>query len=172
MEGRADELMKELMVSRVEAERSRQRSADLVEESRDRLAEADVALRDAEASRDRIEQEAEAEVARLLGAFADQARPHLNALKNVPKVLLQHVSDLEELLARGLHTERFAMRRREFLAALKKHDEVYVPRYAQICRIEKLQRSDERLTVRVGGISMQIGFDDVSWVTPPDAKRS
>lgn len=170
-EGRADELMRELMVARVEAERSRQRSADLVEESRVKLKAAESALVDAEESRGRIEQEAEAEVARILEAFTKDARPHLNALKNVPKALREHVTRLEGLFTTGLHTESFASRRREFLAALKKHDEVYVPRYSQICRIEKLQRSEERLTVRVGGISMQIGFDDVSWVTPPDAKR-
>ncbi|MAG54886.1 MAG: endonuclease MutS2 [Planctomycetes bacterium] len=169
--GRADELMHELMKARVAAERSRQQSADLVQESREKLSQAADSLHEAEQSRDRIEQEAESEVTRILERFQSDARPHLNALKNVPKGLLEHVGELEALLLRRLHTTSFATRRREFLAGLKKHDEVYVPRYGQICRIEKVQRADERLTVRVGGISMQISFDDVSWVTPPDATR-
>ncbi len=168
---RTEELMGALMTSRVEAERSRQRSADLVEESRDKLREAEHALGEAEASRGRIEDEAESEVARILGEFATSARPHLNALKNVPKALLEDVEALESLLGTRLHTKAFADRRREFLRDLKKHDEVYVPRFGQVCRIEKLQRREERLTVKVGAISMQIAFDDVSWVTPPDAPR-
>lgn len=170
-EARAEELMQDLMVSRVAAERSRQKSADLVEESREKLLAAETALGEAEASRGRIEREAEAEVARILGDFVQAARPHLNALKNVPKALLKPLHELEDLLGTRLHTKAFAARRREFLSTLKKHDEVYVPRFGQICRIEKLQRSDERLSVKVGGISMQIDFDDVSWVTPPDAGR-
>lgn len=170
-EARAEELMQELMVSRVAAEQSRQRSADLVEESREKLKAAEEALGEAEASRGRIEQEAEAEVARILDGFVQAARPHLNTLKNVPKSLQDPVQELERLFGTRLHTKAFAARRREFLANLKKHDEVYVPRFGQICRIEKLQRSDERLTVKVGGLSMQIDFDDVSWVTPPDAGR-
>ncbi|MEE2713745.1 MAG: hypothetical protein VX913_13305 [Planctomycetota bacterium] len=170
-EARAEELMAELMISRVAAEESRQKSADLVEESRGKLRAADAALGDAEASRDRIEQEAEAEVSRILDGFVKAARPHLNALKNVPKALQGALSELEALVGTRLHTKAFADRRREFLRHLKKYDEVYVPRFGQICRIEKLQRSEERLSVKVGGISMQIDFDDVSWVTPPDAGR-
>jgi DNA mismatch repair protein MutS2 len=170
-EVRAEELMHELMVSRVAAEQSRQKSADLVEESREKLRAAEAAFGEAEASRGRIEQEAEAEVARILDDFVQAARPHLNALKNVPKALQEPLRELEDLLGTRLHTTAFAARRREFLSSLKKHDEVYVPRFGQICRIEKLHRRDERLSVKVGGISMQIDFDDVSWVTPPDAGR-
>ena len=144
----------------------------LVEASRDKLRAAEHALGEAEASRGRIEDEAESEVARILADFAASARPHLNALKNVPKALLEDVDSLESLLSTRLHTKAFADRRREFLRDLKKHDEVYVPRFGQVCRIEKLQRREERLTVKVGAISMQIAFDDVSWVTPPDAGRS
>jgi DNA mismatch repair protein MutS2 len=168
---RSAELMEELMVSRMAAERSRQESAALVEESRGKRERAETALREAEAARSRIEGEAESEVARLMTEIVDDARPHLNALKNVPKNLTEHVAALEGLFSRRRHVGSFAERRREFLSGLKKYDEVYVPRFGQICRIEKLQRATERLTVKVGGISMQIAFDDVSWVTPPDAGR-
>jgi dsDNA-specific endonuclease/ATPase MutS2 len=121
-------------------------------------------------ARDRAEREAEHEVAEIIDRFSQEARPHLNALKNVPRSLLSHVEELEALLHRKMQMTPFADRRRSFLKDLKKHDRVFVPRYGQVCRVEKMNRGDERLTVRVGSVSMEIGFDDISWVTPPDAE--
>lgn len=167
--GRSEELVEQLTESRIQAERLKREARDIRVASEEELARAQAAREEAEDSRWRIENEAEAEVTRLLEEFRQAARPHLNALKNVPAGLRADAQALEDLLASGLRTESFATRRREFLAGLKKHDKVFVPRYEQVCRIEKLNRAEERLTVKVGALKMEIAFDDVSWVTPPGA---
>ncbi len=169
---RTDSLMTDLMKSRVRAEAARQRSEDLVQASEERLARAEGALKEAEAARDRVEREAESEILRIFESLREAARPHLNALKNVPKALLPNLLGLEQSLERHARMTPFQERRRSFLKDLKKYDEVYVPKYQQIARIEKMNRAEERLSVKIGAMTLEIGFDDVSWVTPPDAKRT
>ena len=161
--------MDELLASREPADVSRRESDDLVDRSRQRLRQADRALEDAREIRRRAEREAEAEVRRVLAEFVEEGRRHLNALRNVPKGLVTHVQELERLIAERVHATPFASRRREFLKDLKRYDKVFVPRFGQVCRIEKLNRAEERLSIRLGAVTMEIGFDDVSWVTPPDA---
>lgn len=165
----AESLMEELMVSRIEAERHRDASRKLMLDSKARLDDAEAQLAEAEAQRERIESEAESEVSRIIDEFASRARPHLNALKNVPKALVPHVDALEEIAGRRLRTRAFSERRREFLAGLKRYDQVYVPKFSKVGRIERFNRGEERLSVKFGDILVEIGFDDVSWVTPPDA---
>jgi DNA mismatch repair protein MutS2 len=167
---RADELVAKLLDSRLEAERRREASARLLVDSEQKLVDAELALTEARDSKARVESEAESEVDQLLRGFSEAARPHLNALKNVPRALLSNVEALEQLLKHRLRTKAFSERRREFLAGLKRYDQVWVPRFAQLCRIEKFNRADERLSVKVGEILMEIPFDDVSWVTPPGVK--
>jgi DNA mismatch repair protein MutS2 len=163
------DLLQELVSSGVEMEQSRIRAEEMVQETRRKLADADRQLSEAESARERVESEAESEVARILEEFAAAARPHLNALKNVPKALKDDACALEELLEHRLRMTPFAARRRELLRELKKNDHVYVPRFERVCRVEKLNRKDERLTVKVGDVSMEIAFDDVSWLRPPGA---
>ena len=163
-----DELMDQLMVTRMEAEKRRQKSDDLLVESEERLRDAEGALQEAEASRGRIEAEAESEVQRVMTEVFGDARPHLNALKNVPKSLVEHVDALEQILGRRRTTQSLAARRREFIGSLKKHDQVYVPKLSQVCRVTRIHRAEEKLQVKVGNLTMELEFDDISWVTPPE----
>ncbi|HMS16118.1 MAG TPA: hypothetical protein PKA37_04700 [Planctomycetota bacterium] len=165
----AEELMDKLLESRLTSEAQKEASARLLVDSEEKLIEANRALDDAIQAKERVESEAESEVAALLAGFAESARPHLNALKNVPRALLAHVDAIEGLLKARLRTKAFSERRREFLAGLKRYDQVWVPKFSQACRIEKFNRSEERLSVKVGELLMEIGFDDISWVTPPSA---
>jgi DNA mismatch repair protein MutS2 len=168
---RAHDLMNDLLNSRVAAEEARMRSEQMARESEARLRDAEVALKEAESERERVEREAESEVQRVLDRLVAEARPHVNALKNVPKSLVPDIQALEALLYDRTRMMPFAERRRAFLKDLRKHDLVYVPRFGQVCRIERLNRSEERLSVRLGAVSMEIGFDDVSWLTPPEAPK-
>jgi len=161
------DLVEQLVVSRVASEEMRRRSEEVMAESCRKLREAESALAEALAAREKLELEAESEVSRVLEAFLEEARPHLNALRNVPKPLQEHRRRLEELMAERLHTMSFKERRRAFLRKVKRYDKVYIPRFEQVGTVVKLNRAEERLLVRLGGVSMEIAFDDVSWVTPP-----
>ena len=161
------ELVDQLVASRVSAERSRRLSEDLAAESRVHLREAESELTEARAEKDRVRKEAEGEVRRLLEEFSTAARPHLNALANVPKGLLDHVRGLEALVADRLRMTPFAELRESFLRELRKHDKVYVPRLDAVCRVEKVDRSAGRLVVRVGSLPMELALEEISWLTPP-----
>jgi DNA mismatch repair protein MutS2 len=168
---RLDALMERLAQSRVAAEQARQRSETLLEASAERLRRADLELQAAEQRKAHVETEAESELRRLVTGFREAVRPHLNALKNVPKSLQEDVAAVEAALQEHLQVRPFGERRREFLSGLKRHDEVYVPRFGQIARVEKLNRAEERLSVRLGNLLVEIPFDEATWVTPPRAAR-
>jgi hypothetical protein len=104
---------------------------------------------------------------RNFSELAQAARPHLNALKNVPRALTPDVQALEELVGKKRELKSVAERRREFLTNIRREDQVYVPRFQQLCRVKKLNRAEEKLTVQLGALPVEISFDDVSFVTPP-----
>ncbi|HYC78870.1 MAG TPA: endonuclease MutS2, partial [Planctomycetota bacterium] len=163
----AHELIDRLRDARVAAEDARRTSEDLLADARAKLAEAETRRREAEAEKGRLESEADASLRRQFAELTAALRPHLNALKNVPKGLTGDVERIESLLREKSRLPTLADRRRELLADLKKDDPVFVPRFGQICRVRKMNRAEERLTVAVGAMTFEIGFDDVSFVTPP-----
>src|SRR5262249_59359642 len=82
------ELIEGLASSRTEVEAARRRSEDLLAESRARLEAARAELAKAEREKTRLEAEANAELERNFAEMERSARPHLNALKNVPRALV------------------------------------------------------------------------------------
>lgn len=165
---RESELLDALADARTASERARVRAEEHVHERARELAAATEELARAREERGRLEREAEAEVRRVTDELRTAAEPHLAALGNVPPALRPHTEALGALFADHLRFSAFAERRRAFLSGLKRHDHVWVPRFGQTCRIEKLDRKGERLTVRVGLMSMDVGFDDVTFLDQPE----
>ena len=87
----------------------------------------------------------------------------------MPRALTADVAALDELIAKKRELKTVADRRREFLAGVRKDDQVWVPRFQQLCRVRKMNRAEERLTVQLGALAVEISFDDVSFVSPPGA---
>jgi DNA mismatch repair protein MutS2 len=160
------ELIEGLAVSRQQVEAARRSSEDLLAEARAKLEGAREELAKAERERARLEAEANEELRRSFAELEQAARPHLNALKNVPRALAADAAALEELVGKKRELKTVADRRREFLARVRKDDQVWVPRFQQHCRVRKLNRAEERLTVQLGALSVEISFDDVSFVSP------
>ena len=163
------ELIDRLRDARVAAEEARRTAEDMLADARKNLDEAARRLKDAEAEKGRLEAEADASLRRQFSELETALRPHLNALKNVPKALVVEVERVEALLREKSRLPALADRRREHLAGLKKDDQVYVPKFGKLCRVKKMNRSEERLTILVGILPMEIGFDDISFVAPPPA---
>jgi DNA mismatch repair protein MutS2 len=161
------ELIDRLRDARVAADEARRTAEDMLAEARRSLDEASRRLKEAEAEKGRLEAEADASLRRQFAELEAAARPHLNALKNVPKALGPDVERVEALLREKSRLPSLADRRRELLAGLKKDDQVYVPKFGQMARVKKMNRAEERLQVVLGLLTMDIGFDDVSFVTPP-----
>jgi DNA mismatch repair protein MutS2 len=160
------ELIEGLATSRQAVEAARKSSEDLLAEARARLEGAREELAKAEREKTRLEAEANAELGRSFRELEESARPHLNALKNVPKALIENVEALEQIIARKRELKTVGDRRREFLAGVRKDDQVWVPRFQQMCRVRKINRGEERLSVQLGALTVEISFDDVSFVGP------
>lgn len=166
------DLIDKLRDARVAAETARTSAEDMLADARSKLVEAEAQLRDAESEKGRLESEADASLRRQFAELEKALRPHLNALKNVPKALQTDVEAVERLIREKSRLPTLADRRRELLAELKKEDQVYVPRFGRLCRVRKMNRAEERLTVVVGAMTVEIAFDDVSFVAPPTAESS
>ena len=54
-------------------------------------------------------------------------------------------------------------RRADFLAKLKKGDEVWLPRFKKRCVVKRLFRDKGELTVRLGIADMKVAFADVTF---------
>jgi DNA mismatch repair protein MutS2 len=163
------ELVDRLRDARVAAEDARRSAEDHLAEARAARAEAEARLAEAEAERGRLETEFDASARRQFAELEAALRPRLNALKNAPRALQDDVAAIERVLRDKATPPSLAARRREHLAELKKDDVVYVPKFGKLCRVKKMNRAEERLVVTVGVVTMEIGFDDVSFVPPPDA---
>ena len=55
-----------------------------------------------------------------------------------------------------------------FCHSLKKGDSVFVPRFSRICRVHKVDKIKEIISIDYGNVKMELPFDDVSWLQPVD----
>ena len=74
-------------------------------------------------------------------------------------------------LRRAVRESSLGKKRREHIESLKKDDQVYVPRFGAFCRIAKFHRDEERLTVLVGKLPTEIGYDEISWLDPSMVRK-
>ena len=54
---------------------------------------------------------------------------------------------------------------------MKKGDEVYVRKFRDRASVRKIDKGGRLLTVLLNGLSLEISFDDVSWIEPPVASE-
>ncbi|HAK94819.1 MAG TPA: hypothetical protein DCM87_07380 [Planctomycetes bacterium] len=123
-------------------------------------------LRDADDARTQAGREADDEVERRVRALRDEALAIIPKLKSVPPRFLPHVAALEKAVETMLARTPLGERRDAIARALKVNSEVYVPVLGEKCRVVRISKSKRRLTVRAGALEAEVGFDDISWMTP------
>ena len=57
-------------------------------------------------------------------------------------------------------------RRMKFCHGLRKGDQVFLPRWHRACAVRKVDKVRETITVDYGKVTMQVPFEDVSWLVP------
>jgi DNA mismatch repair protein MutS2 len=74
------------------------------------------------------------------------------------------------LLLDGLLTRSSLGRRREkYVAEIRKGHFVYVPRFRRRGEVVRVDRRRRMFGVRLGDLTMEVGFDEVSWLQPLDS---
>ncbi|MEZ6195970.1 MAG: hypothetical protein R3F20_09600 [Planctomycetota bacterium] len=156
------EMMDALQESRLALERQREMAERRLLKTQNLQKAAEEKERHLEKKGRRLDREAERTVDEAMKELARRADPHLRALRNVPKALLGDFHALEEIVRGSVSKTTLANRRRDFIASLKKGDEVFVPRFDARCKIRKFIREEEKLVVMVGMMPMEVGYDEVA----------
>ncbi len=170
---RADEPTREVIEGMEKSRRRIERERQKVERARRRargevreLEELKAALR---AERDALGREMEKTLDETMRAAKSRLEPVLERLRNVPKSHRETVEKLESAIEKIMVATPLGERREQFARSLKKGDEVFVPKFRENATVRKIDKGGRKLTLLLGGISVEIGFDDVSWLDGPDA---
>jgi DNA mismatch repair protein MutS2 len=160
------ELMEALQKSRRALEEQRELAERRLRKTRNLQQAAEEKHRHLEKKGQRLDREAETTVDDAMKELRERVEPHLRALQNVPKSLLPHYRELAEILRGSVAGTSLASKRRDFIAGLKKGDEVFVTRFESRCRIRKFLREEEKIVVMVGSLPVEVDYDDVAIDTP------
>lgn len=160
-------LLDVVQMLRIEAERDRDAARAALEEAAAAREAAGEERRRAEAQRRSIDAEADG----ALRALSDAIRAALDAGKkragSLPQAAQIFVRGLEDDLAAALEHTPFAERRRAFARNLVKGARAYVVSFGREGIVTRINKSRERLTVKIGGVDVETGFDDISWIETP-----
>jgi len=124
-------------------------------------------LREVDEVADVLQVEAQLVVDHAVREAKTKLAPMVEQLKNVPKSHRPLVDALSEEVDRLLVGTPLGEKREAFARALKKDDEVYVPKFRERAKVKKIDKGGRSLTVLLNGIRTEISFDDVSWLEAP-----
>ncbi|HET6204806.1 MAG TPA: hypothetical protein VFI25_18615 [Planctomycetota bacterium] len=160
-----DRAIDEVRDRRIEAEAAREEARRLAEEAGRERAELEVRRRELEEARRSVGAEAEAVVeesfARARAAVEEEIRRSGSAGAR------EGLERLRESLAAAMRATPFGERRLAFLRGLRRDDLVYLRRFRRRCPVRRVDFEREVLSVLVGGMRMEVPFDEVSFVEPP-----
>ncbi len=161
----SQEILASAQEIRNRAERHLRDAEGLRSDTRRLRDEAAEALRETEEQRRHVEREAESEMeaalVRLRRLVADFARE----LGNAPKPFGPKARELEARAAEEVRATPLMKRREEFALSLRRGDEVYVPRLKERFRVHSVRRKERTLKLLRGGLSLEVPFEDVTWVS-------
>ncbi len=160
-----DRAVEEVRDRRVEAERALEEARRLGEEAARERSEVEAARLALEEARRSVAAEAESVVEESFGRARQVLEEEIGAAQ-APAVR----GGLERLrgrLAEALRSTPFGERRLAFLRRLRRDDLVYLRRFRQRCPVRKVDFDREVLSVLVGGMRMEVPFDEVSFVEVP-----
>jgi DNA mismatch repair protein MutS2 len=158
------EIISRMERSRRQAEKERRRAERVRRRAQGDARAYGERLREVEAARAAVQEEAQRAVDESVRGVKEKLEPILAELRNVPKTHQPVVDKLEEAVASLLAGTPLGARREAFARSLKKEDDVYVPKFRERARVKKVDKGGRVVTVLLNGITMEIGFDDISWI--------
>jgi len=159
-----EELIRQLEQTLRSVEGKRAETEDLREETLRIKESADRVRGQLEERRRNVEREADAEIEQVLEAVRRRIEPVLRELGAVPKPFDEGVRALEAVIDEALRTTPLAKKREEFIRSLRKEDWVYIPKFRQKARVARVSRDQRTVSVRIGAMSLEVPFEEVSWV--------
>ncbi len=161
-----DHLIERVQVARRDAEADRRRSADMSREVVERQQALQERLADAVRKETWLQEEADGVVeAELRRAHTAMQEP-LTALLSAPGIHGERAKGLKVVVDGLMKQAALHRRRMSFCHALKKGDQVFLPRWRRLCIVHKIDKVREQITVDYGNVKMEVPFEDVSWLQP------
>ena len=161
-----DNLIERVQVARRDAEADRQKTADLSRAVAEQQAQLEGRLADAVRKETWLQEEADGVVEQELRRAQAALQEPLTALQSAPGVHGERARALKGTVDGLLKQAALHRRRMAFCQALKKGDQVFLPRWRRLATVHKVDRVREQLTVEYGNVKMDVPFEDVSWLQP------
>jgi DNA mismatch repair protein MutS2 len=158
---RAEAVIADLQATRVEAERRRAASDEMLAEASRRRADVEEEAQQVRDRQDELKKYADREVERHLRHVRERLFPILNRLKNVPKPFDGEVQALNEALDDAFRVTPLGERREAFIARLKKDRRIDVPRLGVRGRVVRVDKKRRLIGILVGDVRMDVPFEDV-----------
>jgi DNA mismatch repair protein MutS2 len=155
------ELFEKIETSRLELEGVRRAEEDAREEAVRLKTLYEERLKEVEEGRARFRVEAESQIEGTMRRARERLERLLDDFRSAP----QPYADMADGVRRAVNEEfqmtPIAVRRREYIEALRKEDPVYLARLNQKGIVLRVDKKRERLHVQVGAVKMEVPFDDV-----------
>mgnify|MGYP002713139542 CR=1 FL=1 len=116
-----------------------------------------------------LREEAEHFVDEELRAARDMLREPLGQFCNAPRPYGEKAQGMLKLLDELMKGSSLGRRRESYLETVKKGHMVYVPRYRRRCKVLKVDRKRRQLALEMGGLRVEVPYEDVSWLQPLDS---
>jgi hypothetical protein len=113
-----------------------------------------------------LQEEADAVVDNELRKAHASMLEGLTALRSAPGAHGERARSLQAVVDGLLRQTRLHRRRMTFCHALRKGDQVFVPRFHRACVVHKVDKVRETVTIDYGKVRVDVPFEDVSWLQP------
>ncbi len=163
-----DHLIERVQVARRDAEADRRKTADLSRAAVERQAEIEERLAGAVRKESWLQEEADGVVEAELRQAQQALLAPLTPLLNAPAPHGERARAMKSVVDALLRQGALHRRRMRFCNALKKGDQVFLPRWGRACTVHKVDKVRETVAVEYGNVKMDVPFEDVSWLQPLD----
>ncbi len=162
--GPSQQVIRGMEKSRRRIERERKRVESARRKATGEAREYEERKRELDAEKDGLRREMEEAVDETLRHAKAKLQPLMDRLSNLPQSHARTVNELREEVERLLVSAPLGERREAFARSLKKGSSVYVPKFRSTGEVRKIDKGGRRLTLLLNSMSVEISFDDVSWI--------
>lgn len=166
---RLEEIIANVQRTRRAAEEQRRRAEESVRRAVGEAKELQQKTEEVERREHWIREEAEHFVDEELRAARELLVEPLRQFVNAPSPYDERARGMLRLIEGLLQRSSLGRRREKYLEGVKKGHMVYVPRFRRRCEAKKIDRKRRTIGVEIGGIRMDLPFDDISWLQPLDS---